>query len=153
MAAELVYAARTDGITVDEPVYISAGYRHLTALDFRLNPETPPLAKMLAALPLLPLDLHTPLAPGEWGFIDRFFHENSATRIISWARVPAIVMSLLLAALVWGWGRVVGVPAMARAPDDPARGGGRGRARRGGPDAPHGLAPGPELRAPRAARA
>src|SRR6185503_19645527 len=105
MAAELVYAARTDGITVDEPVYISAGYRHLTALDFRLNPETPPLAKMLAALPLLFLDLHTPLAPAEWGFIDRFFHENSATRMIARARVPAIVLSLLLAAMIWGWAR------------------------------------------------
>ena len=83
LAAELVFAARTDGITVDEPVYISAGFRHLTALDFRLDPETPPLAKMLAALPLLPLGLHVPLAPGEWGWIYRFFHENSASRMIA----------------------------------------------------------------------
>ena len=111
MAVALVVGARTDGITVDEPVYISAGYRHLTALDFRLNPETPPLAKMLAALPLLPLRLHTPAAPGEWGWIYRFFHENSASRIIALARLPAILLTLLLAVLVWAWARAEHGPA------------------------------------------
>ena len=111
MAVTLVIGARTDGITVDEPVYISAGYRHLTALDFRLNPETPPLAKMLAALPLVPLRLHTPAAPGEWGWIYRFFHENSASRIIALARLPAIVLTLLLALLVWAWARAEHGPA------------------------------------------
>ena len=111
MAVALVVGARTDGITVDEPVYISAGYRHLTALDFRLNPETPPLAKMLAALPLVPLRLHTPAAPGEWGWIYRFFHENSASRIIALARLPAILLTLLLAVLVWAWARAEHGPA------------------------------------------
>jgi len=105
MAVELLVAARTDGITVDEPVYISAGFRHLTALDFRLNPETPPLAKMLAALPLVPLGLRTPAAAGEWGWIDRFFHENSATRIIGLARLPGIFITLLLGLMVWAFGR------------------------------------------------
>ena len=111
MAAALVFAARTDGITVDEPVYVSAGYRHLTAMDFRLNPEAPPLAKMLAALPLLPLHLRTPSATGEWGWIYRFFHENSATRIIAAARVPAILLTVLLAVMVWAWGRQEHGPA------------------------------------------
>lgn len=105
MAAELIFGARTDGITVDEPVYISAGYRHLTALDFRLNPEAPPLPKMLVALPLVPLGLRTPAAPGEWGFVYRFFHENSASRIIALARVPAVLLTLLLAGVVWAWAR------------------------------------------------
>lgn len=111
MAVELVVGARTDGITVDEPVYISAGYRHLSALDFRLNPETPPLAKMLAALPLLPLRLHTPAAPGEWGWVYRFFHENSASRIIALARLPAILVALLLTLLLWSWARAEHGPA------------------------------------------
>jgi 4-amino-4-deoxy-L-arabinose transferase-like glycosyltransferase len=115
MAAELALGARTDGITVDEPVYISAGYRHLTALDFRLNPEAPPLAKMLVAAPLVPLRLHTPVAPGEWGWVYRFFHENSASRIIAWARVPVIILSLLLAAIVWAWARAEYGPAAALA--------------------------------------
>lgn len=125
MAAELAFGARTDGITIDEPVYISAGFRHLTALDFRLNPETPPLAKLLAALPLIPLGLRTPVAPGEWGWIHRFFHENSAGRIIAWARVPAILLSLLLAAVVWAWARAEhgsasGVAALALAAFHPS---------------------------------
>ena len=111
MAAELVFGARMDGITVDEPVYISAGYRHVTALDFRLNPEAPPLAKMLVALPLVPLHLHTPTAPGEWGWIYRFFHENSAGRIVALARVPVVFLTLLLAGLLWGWARAEHGPA------------------------------------------
>jgi dolichyl-phosphate-mannose-protein mannosyltransferase len=111
MALALFAGARTDGITVDEPVYISAGYRHLTALDFRLNPETPPLAKMLAALPLLSLRLHTPAAPGEWGWIYRFFHENSASRIMAVARLPAILLTVLLALLLWAWARAEHGPA------------------------------------------
>jgi 4-amino-4-deoxy-L-arabinose transferase-like glycosyltransferase len=120
MAVALFVASRSDGITVDEPVYISAGYRHLTAGDFRLNPETAPLAKMLAAAPLLPLRLHVPEAPGEWGWIYRFFHENSATRIIGLARLPFIALTLLLAVVVWAWARAehgtaAGVAALALA--------------------------------------
>jgi 4-amino-4-deoxy-L-arabinose transferase-like glycosyltransferase len=125
MAVALVVGARTDGITVDEPVYISAGYRHLTALDFRLNPETPPLAKMIAAVPLLPLRLHTPAAPGEWGWIYRFFHENSASRIIALARLPAILLTLSLAVLLWAWARAehgpgAGLAALALAAFHPS---------------------------------
>jgi 4-amino-4-deoxy-L-arabinose transferase-like glycosyltransferase len=125
MAGELIVGARTDGIAVDEPVYISAGYRHLTARDFRLNPETPPLAKMLVALPLVPLRLHTPAAPGEWGWNYRFFHENSAGRIIALARSPVIILTLLLALLVWAWARsehgpAAGVAALALAAFHPS---------------------------------
>jgi len=36
----------------DETVHLVAGYRYLTAHDYRLNPEHPPLLKMLAAIPL-----------------------------------------------------------------------------------------------------
>src|ERR1051325_6648657 len=39
--------------TSDETAHLAAGYSYLVAHDYRLNPEHPPLVKMLAALPLL----------------------------------------------------------------------------------------------------
>jgi 4-amino-4-deoxy-L-arabinose transferase-like glycosyltransferase len=38
--------------TTDETTHLGAGYSYLAAHDFRLNPEHPPLLKMIAALPL-----------------------------------------------------------------------------------------------------
>jgi len=42
-----------DSATSDEPPHIVAGYSYLKFHDMRLNPEHPPLAKSLAAFPLL----------------------------------------------------------------------------------------------------
>jgi hypothetical protein len=44
--------------TADEGFHLVAGYSYLKWRDFRLNPEHPPLAKILAALPLLALDIN-----------------------------------------------------------------------------------------------
>ena len=46
--------AWTDAPTYDEPIYLSAGVTSLLGHDLRLNPEHPPLAKALAALPSSP---------------------------------------------------------------------------------------------------
>lgn len=50
--------------TIDESTHLAAGYTYLTTHDYRLNPEHPPLLKMVAALPLLghvwPRDFRTP---------------------------------------------------------------------------------------------
>src|SRR5438067_12180214 len=39
--------------TSDETAHLVAGYSYLVTHDYRLNPEHPPLVKMLAALPLV----------------------------------------------------------------------------------------------------
>src|SRR5205809_5128004 len=39
--------------TSDETAHLVAGYSYLVTHDYRLNPEHPPLVKMVAALPLL----------------------------------------------------------------------------------------------------
>jgi 4-amino-4-deoxy-L-arabinose transferase-like glycosyltransferase len=44
--------ARVTSATYDETAHLPAGYAALAWRDFRMNPEHPPLAKMLAALPL-----------------------------------------------------------------------------------------------------
>src|ERR1043165_7759220 len=44
---------RSNSPTSDETAHLVAGYSYLVTHDYRLNPEHPPLAKMVAALPLL----------------------------------------------------------------------------------------------------
>ena len=61
LALLVVFAGRvihhSSGIsaTFDEPHHLAAGYINLRWNDFRLNPEHPPLTKMVAAMPLLAL--------------------------------------------------------------------------------------------------
>ena len=58
--------------TFDEPLHLLAGYSYLKWGDYRVNPEHPPLAKILGALPLLALDVKDPrpTAP-EWDEIPK----------------------------------------------------------------------------------
>lgn len=54
IAAGISYTSGwNDALTFDEVVYIPAGYAYVHEQDMRLNPEHPPLFKLLAALPLL----------------------------------------------------------------------------------------------------
>jgi len=51
-------AARRESVTVDEVAHIGAGVSSLQKLDLRMNEEHPPLAKALAALPLVLRGVH-----------------------------------------------------------------------------------------------
>jgi hypothetical protein len=44
-------AALRESVTIDEVAHIGAGVSYLQKLDLRMNPEHPPLPKVLAALP------------------------------------------------------------------------------------------------------
>ena len=105
MAVQLGGAVFADGMTVDEMVYIGCGYRHLAHSDFRMNPEQPPVAKLLAALPLLalkPAEPPPPMGDDQIGWPDRFLHEVNRDRpLLRWARWPFVAASLLLAFVVW----------------------------------------------------
>src|SRR5277367_5338048 len=59
MIAEIALSARQESLSWDEGDHTYAGYMSLKEHDYSLNPEHPPMAKMVAALPLLPLDLNT----------------------------------------------------------------------------------------------
>ena len=56
-------AARRESITFDEMAHIGAGVSYLQKLDMRMNEEHPPLAKVLAALPLVVRGVHARLLP------------------------------------------------------------------------------------------
>jgi 4-amino-4-deoxy-L-arabinose transferase-like glycosyltransferase len=98
--------------TSDEAAHLAAGYSYLTRGDFRLNPEHPPLMKELAALPLLPLGLDFPTGPlwesaEEWNIGQIFVHENRVPNdtLLFLARLPTLMLSVLLGAAMFLWGR------------------------------------------------
>lgn len=107
--------------TVDEPVHLLSGYAALKWGDFRVNPEHPPLAKMLAAIPLLFLDIKDPRrsAP-EWDLIPErgptelrtvsvaarmLFVDNDAEALFFYAKLMMIGMAALLGLFVYKWSK------------------------------------------------
>ncbi|HEY0758244.1 MAG TPA: glycosyltransferase family 39 protein [Acidisarcina sp.] len=61
-AGQLYLSARQESQTFDEGSHLFAGYEYLKHGDFGRNPEHPPLAKLVAALSLLPLNPSEPAA-------------------------------------------------------------------------------------------
>src|SRR5262245_37753266 len=60
VGAQLFFSVSRQSQTWDEGDHLYAGYRSITDADFGLNPEHPPLVKMLAAVPLLGMELKVP---------------------------------------------------------------------------------------------
>lgn len=125
--AQLAYHVYRTSVTVDEPVHILAGYRHLRCGDFGINPEHPPLLKMIAAAPLLFREIKDP--PWECGskltskfdsfsYGNTFLVENGVDSVVIPTRLAASLVSLLLAVLVFlaareMFGRWAAVTALA----------------------------------------
>lgn len=99
--------------TFDETTHLPAGYTYLTTGDFRLNPQHPPLVKLIAAAPLMlvgpELNLDDPAwrrdPPNEWEFGYRFLYGNEADRLLFWGRLPIALLSLLMAFYLFRWAR------------------------------------------------
>src|SRR5215467_10158453 len=61
-------AALRESVTIDEVAHIGAGVSALQKLDLRMNPEHPPLPKVLAALPLVFAGVHADYDHLSWTF-------------------------------------------------------------------------------------
>jgi hypothetical protein len=61
-------AARHESVTFDEIAPIGAGVSYLQKLDMRMNEEHPPLAKVVAALPLMLRGTHADYSHVSWTF-------------------------------------------------------------------------------------
>jgi hypothetical protein len=97
--------------TNDEAVHIAAGYSYWQTRDFRLNPEHPPLAKLLAALPLVLLDPQFETSGEKWRTADQyalgfdFLYQNDADRLLFWSRIPMVALATLGLLVTFFWAR------------------------------------------------
>ncbi|MBU2101501.1 glycosyltransferase family 39 protein [Patescibacteria group bacterium] len=113
----MVGSSLQESATMDELAHIPAGYSYVKYLDYRLNPEHPPLVKMLAGLPLLTQDLNFPTdnpawtnaVNGQWDMGRAFLYEsgNNADSIIQLSRIGPMLLMLLLIVLVYVWSREI----------------------------------------------
>ena len=94
--------------TFDEGTHLPAGYTHLALGDHRLNPEQPPLVKLLAAAPLLAVSPKVKTehvawtTARQWEFGRRFLYSwNDGDRLLFLGRLPMVVLTLGLIAAVF----------------------------------------------------
>lgn len=127
-----VNTAIQESQTIDEAVHLSAGLSYWKTGDFRLNPEHPPLIKMLAALPLLMTSVTVPTNSALWQtwdqypFGDLFLYHNTLPpqTILLLGRLPIILLSVLLGIWIFrisreifgDWGGVLSVALYALEP-------------------------------------
>ena len=112
----LLTSVWNDSAIFDESAHIPAGYGYVTQLDYRLNPEHPPLVKAIAALsswivvrPYFPTDTKAWQSDlnGQWEQGGKFLYEsgNNADRIIFWSRFPLLLLAVWLGWLIFDWTR------------------------------------------------
>jgi hypothetical protein len=109
-------AALHESVTFDEVAHLGAGVSYLQKLDLRLNEEHPPLAKVLAALPLVVRGVHADYSNiswefskgwfagilGEWSFGSALlFQWNDRDSTLFWGRVPMLALTLALGACIF----------------------------------------------------
>jgi 4-amino-4-deoxy-L-arabinose transferase-like glycosyltransferase len=117
-------AARRESITFDEMAHIGAGVSYLQKLDMRMNEEHPPLAKVLAALPLVVRGVHADYSHASWtfsgsGLFKQYLGEwifghwlitrwNDPIATVFWARQSMLVLTLVLGIVLYLYGARVG---------------------------------------------
>jgi hypothetical protein len=110
---QCVLSMRLLSATYDEHAHLPAGYTYWKTGDLRLNPQHPPLVKLLAGFPLLLLnprvdwqdDSWAGPRPSQWRFGARFLYGwgNDADRMLFWGRLPTVLLALLLGVYVFRW--------------------------------------------------
>lgn len=107
LSLQLLLFVRSQSQTWDEGDHLYAGYMSWKTGDFGLNPEHPPLVKLLAAAPLLGSPLKLPGLQGRYfkteAFLGgkEFVFGNDADSLLLRARLAASLLALLLALLAF----------------------------------------------------
>jgi hypothetical protein len=132
-------AALRESVTFDEVAHIGAGVSYLQKLDLRYNEEHPPLAKLLAALPLVVRGVHADYSHGAWIVSRTFFTAflgqwvfgeylitqwNDPQSTLAWARFPMLLLTIALGWVVFisarrlggDWGGLLCVAVYASTP-------------------------------------
>ncbi len=105
--AELWFSVGQLSQTADEATHLYSGYRYLVCSDLTVSPEHPPLAKVVAALPVLAMNVSTDCAPFKGGDSDQAIASLNWLYSQNWrvalhrARMAVSVFALGLCLLVW----------------------------------------------------
>src|SRR5580693_1433699 len=115
---QCVFCARHKSPTSDESNHIMSGATYIATGRIVANPQHPPLVKELAGLSMALAGIHwhnpgrEPLenlpAGWEWAAGNKFVGNARVDRVLFWARLPSILLTPLLALLVYWWGRELG---------------------------------------------
>lgn len=122
MASISFSLAWNDSLTFDEVAHIPAGYSYVVKHDYRLNPEHPPLLKVLSGIAILPLRPHFDTSQDFWTTADSggefgqwtagryLLHQagNNTDWLVFLARTPIILISVGFALFLFYWGRKIG---------------------------------------------
>ena len=126
MVSEVALSTRQSSPSWDEGDHIFSGYMNWKTGEYTLNPEHPPLAKLVATLPLLPLDLKIPPRLGRYFKSEAYYggreliYRNdprygghyTADSLLFRVHMAISVFALVLALLLFLAGReMFGVPA------------------------------------------
>jgi 4-amino-4-deoxy-L-arabinose transferase-like glycosyltransferase len=107
LECQLLYSVRQESLTWDEGDHIPAGYMSLKHHDFGLNPEHPPLVKMVAAIPLMSMDIREPQMQNRFFKTEAYLSgrdlifQNDFETIIFRARAAASIFALMVALLAF----------------------------------------------------
>ena len=99
-------SARKFGPVTDEVPHIASGYSYWKTGEIELNKQHPPLVKLLATVPMLFMDIdfnQADIALGQWQFGKKLLFSNNADRILLWARLVPMLLSVLLGYFVFRW--------------------------------------------------
>ncbi|MGA9931734.1 MAG: hypothetical protein WBQ13_12355 [Terriglobales bacterium] len=93
--------------TADEATHLYSGYRYLKCGDLTVSPEHPPLAKIVAAAPLLLMNEQVDCTPFQgsdvaqaFASLQWFYSQNWESKLF-WTRMAVSVFAMGLCALVW----------------------------------------------------
>lgn len=107
LSLQLFFSVRRESQTWDEANHIFTGYRSWTRADYGLNPEHPPLVKLLTTAPLLWSKPQSPALEGRFFKEDaflrgkEFLYQNDADKILSRTRTAAAMLTLFAALVVF----------------------------------------------------
>ncbi|MEU9916095.1 phospholipid carrier-dependent glycosyltransferase [Streptomyces sp. NPDC051001] len=115
MAFAMVTTAVQQTPTIDEPVYVGTAADSLHEHEIRYNPEHPPLGKLVIAVGVALADpRYDPSFSGDQGQVGRhllYESGNDPWRLMLWARLPVIVLTLAFGLVVFAFARELAGPA------------------------------------------
>lgn len=124
-AWQMIYLAKNESATTDEKVHVPAGFSYLKYKTFVLNPEHPPLSKLLVALPVYLSNPNVPDTTELFSAASDFYYDswyetrtwgenllfnagNNTQQIIFSSRLVNIILCLILILFIGYWGYKIG---------------------------------------------